>query len=443
MRARLTFRLATGLWVTVLAGLLLAVDSLAAPGGGSSGFGGGGGGGGGGGFSGGGGGAGSGTTGSPVVFLIFLGVFLVLFISGLLKAAQLRKRRRNRARRVELASAEAAADDAYFAADAVKADTVALHAAIVAAWTGRDREGLARLLGPDLLAEWVRRLDDFDRRGWHNVCEIRKQATVEYVGLTNREGDDEDRVVVRVTAVLRDVVIDRNGNVIKRNQESDELTTLAEYWTLGRAGDGWILQSIEQDNEGAHHLDAPIVASPWSDTGRLNDEAITELAVADAVPDDAVGELVDVDYAGDAHTQALDLSVVDGRFAPAVLEAAARRAVEAWAEAVDGADDALERAATAEAAHALLYPRGENTRLVVRGPRLQALEIAALDAQSQPPTFTVEAELSGRRYLEDRDTAAVLEGSKDRATTFTERWTLALGDDPATPWRIVATAAVG
>ena len=176
----------------------------------------------------------------------------------------------------------------------------------------------------------------------------------------------------------------------------------------------------------------------------MHDEAITELAVADATPGGTnVGELVDIDYAGDAHAQALDLSVVDGRFAPAVLEAAARRAVEAWAEAVDGADDALERAATPEAAHALLYPRGESTRLVVRGPRLRALGIAALDAQSQPPTFTVEAQLSGRRYLEDRDTAAVLEGSKDRATTFTERWTLALGDDPATPWRIVATAPVG
>ena len=78
---------------------------------------------------------------------------------------------------------------------------------------------------------------------------------------------------------------------------------------------------------------------------------------------------------------------------------------------------------------------------MVRGPRLQALRIAALDADAR--SFTVEAELEGRRYLEDRDTAAVLHGSKDRATTFTERWTLALADDPATPWRIVATAPVG
>ena len=79
----------------------------------------------------------------------------------------------------------------------------------------------------------------------------------------------------------------------------------------------------------------------------------------------------------------------------------------------------------------------------MRGPRFTGLTIVALDAHAQPPTFTVEAALTGRRYLEDRDTAAVLDGSKERATTFTERWTLALGDDPATPWRIVATAAVG
>ena len=423
----------------MLVGLLLAVDSIAAPGGGSSGFGGGGGGGGGGGFSGGGSGSGDGE-GSPWVFLIAVVIGLTLFGWGLYKAHRVRKRRRERAARVELASAEAAGDDAYFAADAVKADTAALHRRIVAAWTGRDRDGLARELGPDLMTEWVRRLDDFDRKGWHNVCEIRSGPTVEYLGLTNREDDGEDRVVVRVEAVLRDVVIDGDGKVIKRNEEDDELTTLAEYWTLARHDGGWILASIEQDAEGAHHLDAPIVASPWSDDVRMHDEAITELAVADATPDGDIAGLVDVDYAGDARTQALDLSVVDGRFAPAVLEAAARRAVEAWAEAVDGADTALERAATPEAAHALLYPRGEETRLVVRGPRLELLRIVALDADAR--TFTVEAELQGRRYLEDRDTAAVLDGSKDRAMTFTERWTLALGDDPATPWRIVATAPV-
>ena len=55
--------------------------------------------------------------------------------------------------------------------------------------------------------------------------------------------------------------------------------------------------------------------------------------------------------------------------------------------------------------------------------------------------MTVEADLSGRRYREDRDTVAVVEGSKDREVTFTERWTMALDGDEKTPWRIAATGA--
>jgi predicted lipid-binding transport protein (Tim44 family) len=431
--------------IVVLVGLLLAVDSLAAPGGGSSGFGGGGGsgGGGGGGFSGGGGGTGG--DGGGVGFLTTVAIFLLIFAWGMFAAWRLRRRRRARARRVELASAEAADDDAYFSAAAVRAQAADLHRAIVEAWTDRDRDGLRAVLGPDLMKEWELRLDDFDRKGWHNVCELRAGPVVEYLGLVNREDDADDRVVVRLEAELRDVVIDRDGTVVKRNEEDDELTTLAEYWTLGRLDERWILLSIEQDAEGAHHLESPIVPSPWSDDERLHDSAVTELAVADAVPGSAIPEIVDLDYVGDARTQALDLAVVDGRFSPAVLEAAARRAVEAWAKAVDGEDAALERAATPAAARAMLYPGdgGAHTRLVVRGPRLRALRIAALDAQSAPPTMTVEAEITGRRYLEDRDTAAVLDGSKSRETTFTERWTMALGGDAEAPWRIVETAPVG
>ena len=54
--------------------------------------------------------------------------------------------------------------------------------------------------------------------------------------------------------------------------------------------------------------------------------------------------------------------------------------------------------------------------------------------------MTVDLELGGRRYREDRDTTTVVEGSKDSATTFTERWTLALDGPDAAPWRIVDVA---
>ena len=61
------------------------------------------------------------------------------------------------------------------------------------------------------MVEWARRLDDFDRKGWHNVATVERGPSIEYVGLVNRAQDHEDRVVVRVESTLRDVVRDRNG----------------------------------------------------------------------------------------------------------------------------------------------------------------------------------------------------------------------------------------
>jgi predicted lipid-binding transport protein (Tim44 family) len=53
----------------------------------------------------------------------------------------------------------------------------------------------------------------------------------------------------------------------------------------------------------------------------------------------------------------------------------------------------------------------------------------------------VEIDVRGRRYVEDRDTAAVLQGSRDAETAFTERWTLGLDGAGRWPWRIAATGA--
>jgi predicted lipid-binding transport protein (Tim44 family) len=421
---------------TLIAALLVAPAALASPGGGSSGFGGGGGGGGGGGFSGGGGAGGGGASWGSI---LFFAAIVALFVAwSAFTAMRYRRRRRARVERVRLAAAEAADDDAGFAPDAVGTRAAGLHPARVAAWSARDRPALAQLLGPDLMVEWERRLDDFDRKGWHNVCEIINGPDVEYVGLVNREGDEEDRVVVRVEAFLRDYVRDAQGRTIKRSDSDSQTTNLTEFWTLGKRDGAWVLLSIEQDREGRHQLDAPIVASPWGDDVRLRDRSLTELATADAVPAAALAEVTPVDMDGDARAAALDLSLVDGRFAPDVLEAAARRAVDAWAEAVDGADAALEAVAEPAAVDALLYPGdpSHRTRLVVRGPRLDGLRITSLEGRA----MTVEASVTGRRYREDRDTLALVEGSRDRDATFSVRWTLELAadDDPATPWRITA-----
>jgi predicted lipid-binding transport protein (Tim44 family) len=412
---------------------------IAQAGSGSGGFGGGGGGGGGGG-SGFGGGSGGSGEGDPVVGIVVIGVFVLFVLFLFIQGARYRRRVRERDQRVRTASAEAAEDDTYFAAGELERHAAALFRAAQMAWDARDRAALARLVGPDLLVEWNRRLDDFDRKHWHNRVEVVAEPEVRYVGITNREDDAEDRAVVRITGKLRAYVEDANGRRIMRKGEKDEQITLEEYWTLARRDGQWMVLSIEQRAEGDHQLAEPIVASPWSDDQRLEDEAVTELAVADALPEGfTTADLAQVDFAGDARARALDLSVADGRFAPGVLEAAARRAVAAWAEAVDGDDAALEAVASPDAVGELLYAgdAGRTTRLVVRGPRVKRIQIESVQVEQVPATMIVAVELGGSRYVEDRDTTTVLSGSKDGATTFTERWTLALDGSPEAPWRIV------
>jgi predicted lipid-binding transport protein (Tim44 family) len=431
-------RSAGALLLALLAQPALAATALAQAGSGSSGFGGGGGGGGGSSFGGGSGGSGSGS-GDPVVVLIFFVVFGLFFVYVTVRSIRYRRKVRERDERVRTASAEAAQDDAYFDASEFEAQARGLFVACQEAWDARDRNGLAALVGPDLLVEWGRRLDDFERKGWHNRVSVSAPPTIEYVGLVNREDDDEDRAVARITASLKAYVLDRNGRKVMRKKEKDEDITLCEYWTLARRNGAWTVVSIEQRAEGDHHLDSEIVASAWSDTSRLRDESLTELAVADGLPPGfTTADLVEVDFDGDARARALDLSLADARFAPDVLEAAARRAVAAWAEAVDGSDVALAEVATPEAMAELLYGSDESrkTRLVVRGAGVRRIRIAGVDVATEPATMTVEVELAGRRFVEDRDTAALVSGSKDRASSWTERWTLELSGAAESPWTL-------
>jgi predicted lipid-binding transport protein (Tim44 family) len=444
--------------------LVIAPGALASAGGGSAGF------------SGGGGGSGGGGSGFALfivlqlliriallghglgaLFLIGLGL-IYLFVTRFMpfvaqwwqsRASNGRAGRPGRGRgtvakrqrRVELAAAEAADDDPEFAPDQVRATARQLFLDIETAWDAADRTRLRGLVAPELLAEWERRLDDFDRRGWRNHVEPLGDPTIEYVGLTHRGDRDSDRVVVLVEARLKDFVIDSYGRHLKRTGRLGETTRMREFWTLGRRDAHWVLVSIEQGAEGKHALEEQIVATPWADDRGMRDEALVEAAVADAVPEGTkVAEVADLQFEGDAQSAANDLSVADGRFSPDVLEVAARRAVDAWAQAVDGNDGKLRQIATADTTRELLYPGDPSgrTRLVVRGPVVNRIRIVGLDAASEPPTMTIAVDLTGRRYLEDRDTTAVVSGSKSRKTSFTEHWTMALAGDAAQPWRIVA-----
>lgn len=438
----------------LLALLLLPAEAMARAGGGSSHFGGRGFGGGGRGFGGGGGrlfgGRGRGgffVFGSFQFLIVIALIVLAVVLFGYFKreaiAARYRARRKARTDEVRLAAAEATEDDPQFASDVVIPAAEGLFREVQRAWDARDRPALARALGPQLLEEWQRRLDGFDRRHWHNRVEVVGPVAVEYVGLTNRTADEDDRVVVHVETRLHDYVTGQRGEQLIRQDSGPEIAPVAEYWTLGKRDGRWILLSIERDEEGRHHLDEPIVASPWADEKALNDEAVVEVAQAERLPEGvAVREIADLQYEGTARQAALDLSLADGRFAPAVLEVAVRRAVEGWAEAVDGPDDRLLAVATASAAQELLHPGDPSgrTRLVVRGPRVERLTLTALDAATDPPSLTVELEVHGRRYVEDRETLEVQSGRPDTETKWLERWRLELDGEEQNPWKIAGSA---
>ena len=440
---------------TVLAlALLAAPEALAAAGGGTSGFGGGGGGG------------GHGGRGAALYLIVQLLIRIALIghgigalvLIGLIVIAILftrvsprapgfwatrgnagpaaRRRTSERQRKVELAAAEAADEDPEYDPERVKAAAARLFKDVQVAWDAGDRVRLRRLVAPGLLGEWERRLDDFARRGWRNRVEVLGEPLVEYVGLEQTS----NRVVVRITAKMRDFVEDAHGNRVARSDRLGESGRIREFWTLVRNPPGrWVLGSIEQGAEGMHSLSDQIVATPWSDEQALRDESLMEGAVAEALPDGVTpGEVAKLEFDGNAQAAALDLSVADGRFAPDVLEVSARRAVKAWAGAVDGGKAELEAIAHGDAIREMLHPGDPSgrTRLVVRGPEVRRLRVVGLDAAAEPPTMTVELDVRGCRYLEDRDTVAVVAGSRDRPTEFTERWTFALDGDEAQPWRI-------
>ncbi|MEA2156293.1 MAG: hypothetical protein QOE11_2433 [Solirubrobacteraceae bacterium] len=341
---------------------------------------------------------------------------------------------------VRLAAVEAAEDDPLFASELVRERAAALFVAIQQAWSVDDVAALRRLVGPELMVEWEARLADFRRKGWRNRVDVLDGPQVRYVGVTNRAGDAEDRAVVQLTAKLRDVVVDRRGRELPSDE--GEVARVSEYWTLGKRGGEWIVVSIEQDREGAHHLSAPLIAAPESDRARLRAEAVMEIGSADGVRSEEVAELLSPGFSGDARAAALDLSLVDGRFAPDVLATAIGEVVEAWGQAVDGSDEPLASLTTQRGLEALLYPTASrHDRLVIRGQAIEASTIVDV-TPGPPPQVRLQLDVTGVQYVEDRNTTEVLAGSKRRPSTTRQVWTLRLTDDPRRPWIVVDAAGV-
>jgi hypothetical protein len=117
-------------------------------------------------------------------------------------------------------------------------------------------------------------LKGYAQRGWESEREILEGPRVEYVGLVNREGTEEDRVTVAITATLNYIVRDDGGGTVDpADAPVQGDVAISEYWTLARDANGWRAVAIENEEQGAHRLAEPIAAGRRR--SRMNVETVS------------------------------------------------------------------------------------------------------------------------------------------------------------------------
>ncbi|MFD7730363.1 Tim44-like domain-containing protein [Kitasatospora phosalacinea] len=319
------------------------------------------------------------------------------------------------------ARVDAIADtDATFDRAALESRAVWLYETAQRAWTGNDQATLREIMSPVLYGKWADELNDYASRGEVNVVEILSGPVVELVDVANRAGEVNDTVTFRITATLNDYVRSSYGADAARKDGS---TRPVEYWTLrkNQAGE-WIVSSVEQAAEGAHHLTDAIETDGW-DQKEVAREAVLEVAGKTAVR--GVGDilsLTNVSWSTDADTAAGDLSVLDGRFDRAVLEVAVERFLEEWVMNDGSLDFTSVRTAD---------------RTVMRDAVVRSVTVRSL-ASREPVVFRVAAAAEGVYYEVDRRSEQVLRGDAHERRPITLVFDLRMDDASADTWSVVA-----
>ena len=345
--------------------------------------------------------------------------------SGLNTASDRTAHRADAQARVRAAQIEARVDglaqtDTTFDLEALKQRATWLYVTAQHAWTNRDHATLKQILSPVLYGKWAEELGDYETRGEVNVVEIVSGPLVELIDVANRAGEVNDTVTFRVTATLSDYVRRGNGSHAVRKDDS---TRPVEYWTLRKneAGD-WIVASIEQAAEGAHHLTAAIETDGW-DQKAVAREAVLEVAEKTSAPGiDDVLSLTNISWSTDADTAASDLSLLDGRFDKSVLEVAVEQFLEEWA-INDGSLD-------------FTSVRTQN-RTVMRNAVIKSIEVRSLTSRD-PIIFRVAVDAEGVYYEVDRRTEEVLEGDAHKRRPVTFAFDLRLDGPSAKGWTVIA-----
>jgi predicted lipid-binding transport protein (Tim44 family) len=419
--------------------LLTPTAAYARGGGGRGGFGGGGVGGGGGVHFGGGGGflfLGGGGGGGGVLMIIILLLVAYWLLKSWSQRRHARRRlnttsdrvahRANRDARARAARVEAqvdalAATDATFDVEALKDRAATLYVTAQQAWTARDEATLKAILAPVLYGKWTEQLREYDARGEVNVVHIVQGPAVEMVNVANRTGETNDTVTFRITATLDDYVL--SGRSGMRMTRRDHSTRPVEYWTLRKNAAGeWIVASIEQAEDGSHHLTDAVETDTWNQKSVARDATLEVAGRTSAARVSDVLSLTSVSWTEAADQAAGDVSLVDARFDKSVLEVAITRFLEEW-QMNDGSLD-------------FTAVRTRN-RTVMRTATVQRIEVRELVSRT-PIVFRVAVTARGIYYEVDRRTEEVVAGDAHAERTVPFVFTMRLDDASSAGWTVTA-----
>jgi predicted lipid-binding transport protein (Tim44 family) len=172
--------------------------------------------------------------------------------------AELVKRPGDRRLRRRVEAVEAAAGTASpYGAVAVTQAAERLFTEMQSAWDAEDRERLAQISDPGLMADWVKRLDGYAAAGKRQRVAVLDGPQLDYVSLMA----DRGLVRLRVRAKLRRGFerTDSSQRPAPKRPVGGKIA-LVEFWTLSRSGDDWILYSTRSARLRAEYTGEPIVS---------------------------------------------------------------------------------------------------------------------------------------------------------------------------------------
>lgn len=257
---------------------------------------------------------------------------------------------------------------------------------------------LAAALEPDLVAQELRIRPDAPLiSAWRRAHRLnagtsaQAGASVDLLRVVDRGSDTEDRVVVRVRGQI--VAARRHWELAGAAWRFDE------RWTLARSATGWRMLEFDAHPLAEGLLDTPVIAGVWADQERLNEQSLAELAQPPGATPVRVGDVIDRD--APAYGQLLDLSLADGRFLPALIEAALKHLIEAWEQATLVSTDSLEHRTAPGVCEHLLQPLVDDRsmRLVLRDAALRSWEPTAVVADGDRARVVVSLVVSAVRHL--------------------------------------------